>query len=101
MFSILLAFCSDLGNLNNDSLQLLSLSNIILVSGIDIKEIQVENGLDDSCTSGNQVVIAFFVITPNPVKYVQCSVGAQCDDIQAGKHAHIFGIVEHEQLRNY
>jgi len=50
---------------------LLALDNLC---DVEIEEVTVENGLDDSSHNGDRVDVALIVISVDPVQNVKCSV---------------------------
>lgn len=68
-------------------------------SDVEVKEVDVEDGLNDTSNNSNGVEEAFSVVAVNPVENVKSTIHTQHEEIVTGDGFSLPGLGHHEQLR--
>jgi len=66
---------------------------------VEVKEVDVEDGLNDTSNNSNGVEEAFSVVAVNPVENVKSTIHTQHEEIVTGDGFSLPGLGHHEQLR--
>lgn len=66
---------------------------------VEIKEITVQDCLNDACHDGDHVEEAFEVEAPDPVDEIQGAIEAEEEQVVCGDGLGFSGLADHEQLR--
>lgn len=66
---------------------------------VQVEEVTVEDGLDNTGHNSDDVIEAFEVEAINPVEDVETPVGAEGEEIVAGDRLCLPCLADHEQLR--
>jgi len=65
---------------------------------IQVEEVAVEDGLDDTGHNSDDVIEAFKVVAVDPVEDVERTVGAKSEEVVGGDGLSLSGLGHHEQL---
>ncbi len=65
---------------------------------VEIKEITVQDCLNDACHDGDHVEEAFEVEAPDPVDEIQGTIEAEEEQVVSGDGLGFSGLADHEQL---
>lgn len=66
---------------------------------IKVKEVTVEDSLDQSGHDGDQVKEAFEVETPDPVEEIESPIHAEAEQVVGGDGLRLASLADHEELR--
>lgn len=87
--------CGDVLNRLGGQLELLSFQNFRYVQ---IEEVAIQNGLNNTSDDGNKVIMTFRHVSIDPIKNVKSPVGAQCEQVVTRNAFSLTGLADKKQL---
>lgn len=65
---------------------------------VQVEEVAVENGLDDTSDDSDHIVETLAVVSINPVEDVEAAVGAETEQVVAGDRLGLARLAHHKKL---